>query len=352
MHAKVSVETATCVATPNIAVVKYWGMRDARLVLPANPSLSFTMDETLSTVTTACFCSEFPADEAWIDGKKLKRREMGRISAVLSTARKIAAPKKKGLKARIVSKNNFPSSAGLASSASGIAALSCAVAKALELGIGRREMSMIARMGSGSACRSVFGGFVEWGEGARDDGTDSYAKQIHPASHWPQLRNVIALANSKRKKVPSNKGMQMTMRTSALFKRRLACLPGAIAKMKKAVAARDYPAFAGLLMAESDSMHSCMVDTKPPLHYLNATSKEIIDKVQKLNSASSDPATAYTFDAGPNAHLYTLEKNVNAVKKMLAEIDGMKEVRVCKIGNGPRSVDKHLIDENGNPILP
>ena len=342
-------ERATCIATPNIAVIKYWGMRDEKLVLPTNSSLSFTMDETLRTETTVASSVKFKKDEAWINGSKLHPAEMGRINSVLVAARKLSKQEERKFGARIVSKNNFPAASGLASSASGIAALACATCKILLPDASPETVSKIARLGSGSASRSVFGGFVEWRMGDKADGSDSFAKKLEPASHWKALRNVIAIVETEKKKVPSNEGMQKTVRTSKLFQKRLTYLPGAIRAMKKAVRTKDYPVFAETLMAESDNMHSCMLDTKPPLAYLNAHSKEIIHEVRRLNSTASDPLTAYTFDAGPNAHLYTLEKNVKAVREMLAQVDGIKEVRVCKVGNGPRFISSHLIDEKGKP---
>ena len=344
-------ERATCIATPNIAVIKYWGMRDEKRVLPTNSSLSFTMDETLRTETTVAFSEKFKKDEVWINKTKLRPAEMGRINSVLGAARKLSREDERKFCARIVSKNNFPAASGLASSASGIAALACAACKILLPDASPEMVSKIARLGSGSASRSVFGGFVEWQMESKADGSDSFAKQLEPASHWKGLRNVIAIVETGKKKVPSNEGMQKTVRTSKLFQKRLAYLPGALRSMKNAVASRNYPAFAEILMAESDSMHSCMLDTKPQLAYLNSHSKEIIYEVRRLNSTASNPVTAYTFDAGPNAHLYTLEKNVRAVKEMLSKVEGIKEVRVCKIGNGPRFTDKHLVDKTGNPNI-
>src|SRR3989338_785445 len=158
---------ATCIATPNIAVIKYWGKRDDELILPQTSSMSFTMDETLSTTTTVMFSDKFAKDEAWLGGEKLDEKQAGEIIKVLDLARKKAAPDKGKLRARFVSKNNFPTAAGFASSAAGMAALACAAANALSLNLDSKELSILSRQGSGSACRSVLGGFVEWKRGEK-----------------------------------------------------------------------------------------------------------------------------------------------------------------------------------------
>src|SRR3989344_2140028 len=187
-------------------------------------------------------------------------------------------------KAKIVSYNSFPTAAGFASSAAGLAALACAASKAAGLNLDSRELSILARLGGGSACRSVLGGFVEWKRGENADGSDSCAVQIAPATHWPELRNVIAIVDAGKKKVSSREGMRQTVDTSVLFKARLAYLPKLIADMKNAVLAKDFPAFAELTMRESSNMHAVMLDTWPAITYLNEWSKEIMSSVHVLNS--------------------------------------------------------------------
>jgi diphosphomevalonate decarboxylase len=340
---------ATCEATANIAVVKYWGKRDESLILPTNSSLSFTMDEQLKTRTTVAFSKKFKEDELWLNGAKvdLRDKEVAERVVQLDLVRKKAGIK---LKAKVASINCFPTAAGFASSAAGFAALACAAAKAAGLDLDSRELSILARRGSGSACRSVLGGFVEWKKGEKADGTDSYAEQIQPASHWPELRNVIAVVDAGKKKVSSRAGMTQTVQTSPLFAARLAYLPKVIEEMRKAVAARDFARFAALTMRESDNMHAVMLDTWPPITYLNDWSKQIIYGVNDLNATNEEPATAYTFDAGPNAHLYTLEGNVGKVKSMLKEVEGVQKVIECRVGAGPKyltSQGEHLLDSEG-----
>ncbi len=339
---------STCEATANIAVVKYWGKRDETLILPQNSSLSFTMDDSLKTRTTVMFSDEFKQDEFWLNGQKmdLKEKETAERVVQLDLVREKAAIK---TKARIVSLNCFPTAAGFASSAAGLAALACAASKAAGLDLSAKELSILARRGSGSACRSVLGGFVEWREGEKADGSDSYAEQIAPASHWPELRNVIAVVDAEKKKVSSRAGMKQTVATSPLYKARMGYLPRVVQDMKKAVLAKDFAKFAELTMRESSDMHAVMLDTWPPITYLNDHSRDVMYAVNELNAGGA--ITAYTFDAGPNAHLYTLEKNVPAVKKMLEGIDGVTKALVCRVGGGPKylySDSEHLIDSHGS----
>jgi len=254
-------------------------------------------------------------------------------------------------KAKIVSLNCFPTAAGFASSAAGLAALACAASKAAGLDLSTEELSILARLGSGSACRSVLGGFVEWKKGIKPDGSDSYAEQIAPASRWPELRNVIAIGDSGKKKVSSRAGMKQTVATSALYPARLAYMPKLITDMKAAVAAKDFAKFGELTMRESSNMHAVMLDTWPPIMYLNDVSKRIIYAVHDYNAAAGGIVAAYTFDAGPNAHVYTTEERVPALRKMLSEIEGVEKTMVCKVGEGPKQLKEgHLLSPDGTVL--
>jgi len=327
---------AKALATPNIAVVKYWGKRDEALILPCNSSLSFTMDEQLKTITDIEFDKAIKETTLHLDGKIITGSELDGVKKIFSF---LADKYDVKLNAAITSKNYFPTAAGMASSASGHAALAVAINGALGLGLSGKELSILARLGSGSACRSVFGGFVEWQKGEKADGSDSFAMQLADEGFWPQLRNVIAVVDGEKKKVSSRAGMRETVATSQLFKERMREIEGTIAKMKKAVLARDFGSFANLTMDDSDSMHATMADTKPPIIYLNETSRRIIAEVGRLNSKGDGTICGYTFDAGPNAHIYALKGNVAKVEKMLLGIPGISRTIVCKIGAGPRLLE-------------
>ncbi len=343
---------ATAEATANIAVIKYWGKRDDSLILPNNSNLSFTMDEQLKTRTTVFFSPKFKKDELWLNGKKmdLNDKETGERLQQLDVIRKKAGISEKAL---IVSLNCFPTAAGFASSAAGLAALAVAASSAAGLNLSSEELSILARLGSGSASRSVLGGFVEWKKGSERGGSDSVAVQIAPETHWPELRNVIAITNPEKKKISSRAGMKQTIATSTLYPARVQYVEKAAEEMKKAVLAKDFQKFAELTMRESNNMHAVMLDTWPPIMYLNDISREIIYALHELNAAEGKTIAAYTFDAGPNTHIYTLESNVPIVLKILKRIPGVIKTMVCRIGHGPKLLNDEkdaLIDfKTGKP---
>ncbi|MDD5337018.1 MAG: diphosphomevalonate decarboxylase [Candidatus ainarchaeum sp.] len=330
---------ATALANSNIALIKYWGRRDDELVLPANSSISFTMDEQLSTKTTVEFANGLASDDVYLDGRKATEKEYARVVSFLDLVRAKAGVK---LKAKVVSQNTFPKSAGLASSASGFAALAAAASKALGLGLDGKGLSMLARRGSGSASRSIFGGCVEWHAGKKKDGSDCYAEQISPPSKWKDLRNIIALSSMEEKHIGSAAGMGITAKTSSLYAARLKSVGKRLVEMRKAVRKRNFEAMAPIIMRDSDSMHATMLDSWPPIVYLNETSFRIMREVLALNQSKGKYAAAYTFDAGPNAHIYTTAKYAEEIKRMLAELPGVMKIIECKIGEGIRFSEEHL----------
>ena len=328
-------QKSTWLATPNIAVVKYWGKRDSELNLPYNGSVSVTMDESVSTRTTVEFSPKLSRDAFSLNGKIAKPEETLRVSRVLDAVRRSAGIK---TRARVHSENNFPTAAGIASSASGFAALACAAAGAAGMRASGASLSRFARMGSGSACRSVIGGFAEWRMGRRKDGSDSYAVQIAPASHWPHLRNVIAITDAGRKLIGSDLGMQLTVSGSALYRERLRKMPSLIRDMKSAILSRDLEEFLSLSMKESSNMHAVMLDSTPPIVYLNDISHAIMRAVHAFNGQEGGTVAGYTFDAGPNAHVYTSDRRAREIERMLMGIKGVKKTIVCRPGSGPRKL--------------
>ena len=330
---------ATAAANANIAIIKYWGMRDDRLVIPANDSISFTMDDRLQTVTTVEFRDSLKKDVLMLDGRHATEKERLRVSGFLGIIRKMARTKRF---AHVVSMNSFPKSAGLASSASGFAALAAASAKAAGLELGKKGLSALARRGSGSAARSVHGGAVEWRAGRKKDGSDCYAVQLSPPERWRALRNVIAITSSREKKTGSMEGMKRTVVTSELYRCRLESLPPRLALVRDAIRRGVFRTMAPAIMQESDSMHAAMLDSWPPLLYLNGTSLRIMERVLELNDSHGEPIAAYTFDAGPNAHVYTTARHESEVRKALAGIGGIERTITCGVGDGVRYPKKHL----------
>lgn len=226
----------------------------------------------------------------------------------------------------IASENNFPTAAGLASSASGLAALIATISRLYRLtpenGISVADLSRIARQGSGSACRSMFGGYVAWEMGQKEDGTDSVAVEVAPARHWPELHALILVVSDKKKGTPSTAGMQRTVATSDLLHHRIdKVVPARMQRISQAILDRDFDQFAIETMADSNQFHAVCLDTQPPIFYLNDVSRAVIQLVTELNRASVEAGrgyvAAYTYDAGPNAVLYVREPDVERVLRLV-----------------------------------
>ena len=337
---------SSSVAPPNIALIKYWGKRDNMLKLPLNDSLSMTLDaNTLASRTTILISSKLLADVIVLNGKKV---EDAHIAEALKLIRARLGPRYPAVLAPIliISSNNFPTSAGIASSASGFAALAQAVAGAVGI-VDKREISILARLGSGSASRSIFGGFAKWNAGKQADGEDCFAEQIAPSSHWPGLADVIAVTDAGKKKVSSKMGMERTVDTSELFECRLKHLPARLERTEIAIVSRDFAALGPEIMKDSNSMHATMLETWPPVIYLNDVSRAIVEAVHAYNTNAGEIRVAYTFDAGPNAHLITTRLEVAKVKSMLKKIKGVQKIFVSPIGEGAQSVapDRKLVEK-------
>ncbi|MEM4397757.1 MAG: diphosphomevalonate decarboxylase [Candidatus Woesearchaeota archaeon] len=288
---------ATAIANSNIAFLKYWGKQNEELNLPMNPSISMTLDENLSTKTTVEFSKDFLEDELILNGKKEEYEKLERVKNFLDIIRKKANI---FLKAKVFSENSFPTGSGIASSASGFAALAAASTKALGLKLSLKELSELARLGSGSACRSIYSGFVEW--------QDYYSVQIKDEKHWQEIRDIIVLISDGEKEISSRQGMKLTKETSEKYKERLSKINLIYFKIKRAIINKDFVNLAEAIMKESDNLNECFLDTKPSLKYLNEKSYEIIKFIKQLNSKKIK--AAYTFDAGANAHIITLEQYV------------------------------------------
>ncbi|XP_061450431.1 diphosphomevalonate decarboxylase [Rhineura floridana] len=317
----------TCTAPVNIAVVKYWGKRDEELILPINSSLSVTLhQDQLKTTTTATISRDFTEDRLWLNGKE---DDIGhpRLQSCLREIRRLARKRRSGgenggdssssdplalslaYKVHIASENNFPTAAGLASSAAGYACLVYTLAKLYGL---EGDLSEVARQGSGSACRSMFGGFVQWIMGESSDGKDSVAQQVVPETHWPELRILILVVSAEKKHVSSTAGMQTSVKTSPLLKHRAkAVVPERMAQMIQHIQCRDFEAFGELTMKDSNQFHATCLDTFPPIFYLNDISKQVVALVHRFNTHYGKTKVAYTFDAGPNAVLFMLDDTVD-----------------------------------------
>ncbi|XP_015185082.1 PREDICTED: diphosphomevalonate decarboxylase isoform X2 [Polistes dominula] len=309
--------TVTCIAPINIAVLKYWGKRNETLILPTNDSISLTLDtEQLCTKTTVMLSEKFKKDRIWLNGVEEDIKNP-RLQICLSEIRKRAKLEEEMMnwKVHICSENNFPTASGLASSASGYACLTLALAQLYKV---KGDVSTIARMGSGSACRSTLGGFVRWRMGLFEYGTDSVAEQIAPASSWPEMRCLILVVNDNKKLVSSTVGMKRTYKTSELYHFRTSYIvPERADLIDAAIVSKDFKLFAELTMKDSNQMHAVCLDSYPPIIYLNDISFAIMNLIHSYHNATGQIQVAYTFDAGPNPTLYLLERNVPEVIALL-----------------------------------
>uniref|UniRef100_A0A6Q2ZMM8 Diphosphomevalonate decarboxylase n=1 Tax=Esox lucius TaxID=8010 RepID=A0A6Q2ZMM8_ESOLU len=298
----------------------FGGKRDEECILPINSSLSVTLhQDQLKTTTTVACSRSFQEDRIWLNGKE-EDINQPRLQSCLREIRRLARKRRSdgeggvdlaGLshKVHICSVNNFPTAAGLASSAAGYACLVYTLARVMGV---EGELSAVARQGSGSACRSMYGGFVQWIMGQREDGKDSVAQQVEPETHWPELRILVLVVSAERKPVGSTSGMQTSVETSSLLKHRSdSVVPARMKEMIDAVHRKDFAAFAELTMKDSNQFHAICLDTYPPIFYLNDVSRHIINLVHHYNQHYREARVAYTFDAGPNAVIYTLQQHVD-----------------------------------------
>ncbi|XP_065574761.1 diphosphomevalonate decarboxylase-like [Artemia franciscana] len=303
-------------------------------------------------------------------------------------AKKHISEEKKELskyKLRICSENNFATAAGLASSAAGFACLVYCLAQVYGIDEKVVDLTILARRGSGSACRSIYGGFVWWQKGTSDDGHDSKAVQVASEARWPELRAVILVVSHKQKDVSSKDGMKRSRETSQLLHfRSKQIVQQRIESMIKAINAKDFDAFAEITMKESNQFHAVALDTFPPCFYMNDVSRNVIDLVNKYNAykvdmgSSTRYSAAYTFDAGPNACIYLQDKDLSEflsiivssfpsiekeyvrglpVEVVSSSVDifpkhapGALDYIICtKVGPGPRVIESdHLLNPDGS----
>jgi diphosphomevalonate decarboxylase len=331
---------ASAIASSNIALVKYWGKRDKELMLPHNGSLSMTLDG-LTTHTTVEFDRKYKEDVLIINGSEIKKGTedyddyVGRFLGILR--------KKYGVKlfAKMVSKNNYPTAAGLASSASGMAALATAAAAAAGLKLDRRELSILARYGSGSACRSIDGGFVEWTRGTKADGSDSFGRQIYPKEHWPELRMVIAVTSKKSKKVKSRAGMAKSVENCPYYRTwAYEIAPKDIETIKKAIKENDFALLGKTAELNCLKMHATALTTDPPILYWNAGTVDVMHAV--MDWRDSGLVCYFTIDGGPQVKILCLEKDAAEIAKRLKSFDTVEDVIVTRAGDGASLAENHL----------
>ncbi|MCA1778556.1 MAG: diphosphomevalonate decarboxylase [Xanthomonadaceae bacterium] len=318
--------SALAVAHANFALIKYWGKRDVALNLPDVGSISITL-EALWTKTRVTLDTTLADDAFELDGRS-DADAARRVSGTLAQMRKMAGVE---TRARIVSCNNFPTGAGLASSASGFAALVTALDCALSLGLSPARLSELARMGSGSAARSIYGGFAEMQRGGRVDGSDSVAHALHERDFWA-LEVVIAVSDRRRKAVGSTEGMLRTARTSPFYSAWVENQALDLALARRAIAQRDFEALADVSEASALAMHGLAMSARPGLLYFNATTMECLHRVRALRARGI--AVFFTVDAGPQVKAVCLPAHADEVADALADVAGVGEVLRSGLGPG------------------
>lgn len=330
---------ATAQAPSNIAFIKYWGARDLDRALPSNVSISMSLNRCVSRCTVEPR-SDLEQDEVLFRAPGGELRPPGepfaqRVRQHLSRLRRVTGREERF---RIATENSFPSAAGLASSASGFAALALATTRALGLEPGTRELSKLARLGgSGSAARSVLGGYVEWPAGPEEE--ECYAVPLLQAGEW-DLSDVIALVDDGPKATSSLEGHRLA-HTSPYFETRQRCLPARLDAVRAAIADRDWERLGPVIEEEAIDLHLIAMSSKPPIFYWKPGTLRVLDAVRRLRS---DGVSAWaTMDAGANVHVICQSGAEDDVATCLELQPEVKSIIRDGTGSGPRLVEEHLV---------
>jgi len=337
MPSSAAPKPATAIAGTNIALVKYWGKRDPVLNLPAAGSLSLTLAD-FGCETTVRFAPDAAAAEGYdrvlFGGEPADSHFAGRVQRFLDRVRDRAGI---NLPAEVVTRNTVPTAAGLASSAAGFAALALAASRAAGLRLLPTELSALARQGSGSAARSIFGGFVEMSAGTRADGSDAVARQLADESAW-DVRLGVAITAAGEKAIGSTAAMDATARTSPYYPAWLASVPGDLDEARAAIRDRDLVRLGTVAERSATRMHACALAADPHILYWNPATLAAIATVKELRRGGT--AVYFTVDAGPHVKVLCAAADVLRVEAALAATPGV--VRFLVLAPGPGA---HLKNE-------
>lgn len=307
---------ATVIAPANIAFIKYWGKKDEKLRLPMNSSVSMNLSN-IFTKTTVEFLPHLTRDEIVFLGEKITEREKERVVNHLGRVRQKARIK---TKAKVVTKNNFPKATGLASSAAGFAALTLAGTVAAGLRLSKKELSILARLGSGSACRSISDGFVEWKKGTSS--ATSYASMLFPPEYW-DIRDIVVIVGREKKKVSSTEGHRLAP-TSPFFQTRASSMESKVKAIKRLMKERKFAEFGELIEQETINMHTIMMTSNPPIFYWSPKTLEVMKTIWQWRD--KDLEVFFTIDAGPNLHLICRGNDEKRVMVRLKKIRGIRKI--------------------------
>jgi diphosphomevalonate decarboxylase len=324
---------STARAFSNIALVKYWGKGDEKLRLPVNSSLAITLD-SIYTTTTVEFSDKLEADQVVIDGDTFDAQETQRVSDHLDLVRAEAGIT---TRARVVTKNNFPKGVGAASSASGFAALSVSAAAAAGLDLTPKQLSILARQGSGSASRSIPGGVTVWHKG--DSSQTSFAEPVEFPSDWDLEILLVFVGEMKQKKVGSTEGMARAQ-TSPYYQTAIKEAEQNIIRLQQAFAQQDWQQFGQVVEAEVFRLHLlCMSSIPHVLYWQGAT----VDIFQKLISLREQQVYGFfTVDAGPHVHVICQRADTDQIMAELQAIPNVTDIVRCGVGGPAELIDDHL----------
>lgn len=316
---------ATAKAHTNIALVKYWGKKDQQLIIPQTDSLSLTLDEFYTT-TKVVFDDQLHNDQVSINGRLLGDQESQKVRHFLDIVRQMSG---KQAFARVESQNHVPTAAGLASSASAFAALAGAASTAAGMQLSHRDLSRLARRGSGSATRSIYGGLVEWQRG-NDDAT-SYAKPIMEKVDFG-IEMLAILVDTKKKKISSRFGMQQSVTTSPYYKVWPEIVAHDMTAIKAAIEQRDIDAIGGIAESNALRMHALTLSAQPGFTYFDSDTLKAMNAVRQLRDHGIN--CYFTMDAGPNVKVIYDRQNRQSIYDALAANFGADRLVVSKPGPG------------------
>ena len=317
-----NLKTTTAIAHPNIALIKYWGNHNQELRIPSNGSISMNLG-ALFTRTSVTFDESLQTDQLILQGELDTGPALQRVSDFLDVVRNLSSL---NTFACVESENNFPMGTGIASSASAFAALSLAASNAAGMNLEEKDLSRLARRGSGSACRSVPGGFVEWIKGNKDE--DSFAHSFASPGYW-NLVDCVAIVSQEHKATGSVEG-HIIAKTSPLQATRIERVPTHLQRCREAILQQDFETFAEISEHDCHMMHAVMMTSNPSLIYWMPPTLAIMGAVREWRE-SGIPA-CYTIDAGPNVHVICEAAYQGKIVSLLKEINGVSEVMLSGIG--------------------
>jgi diphosphomevalonate decarboxylase len=316
---------ATAVSFANLALVKYFGKRSIPLNLPAASSISLTL-EPLRTETKIVFSADLARDTVRLNGQPADKRFSDRVSGFLDIVRSLGET---NMRVAVDTKNSFPTAAGLASSASGFAALALAATSALGFELSERELSVLARRGSGSAARSIPGGICIWHRGEKADGSDSFAESIASPDAL-DLRVVVGVTDPGPKEIGSTQAMEQTRETSPYYDPWLQSVDVDIKEALKAVETRDLEKLGVVAERNALAMHAAALAARPAILFWKGPTVEGIHLVRRLRKKGI--VAYFTCDAGPQPKILTDSKNLHEVAGALEAIPGVTDVIECRLG--------------------